>query len=222
MEKLTRNNLIYGGIAALFGFLIILSPWLVWTSYKVMFPAGLLKSFSLIPSEWADGSWLFYDLLPILSWLPVFGGILVLVGVGIFFLELKIGKTLIKVGYILAIVMFGLFLAFILLFVWAETFGIDLNFLGIPIVILADFTMPPSLNGAGGWVCIVSAIGAAIINGKLKIPEYEEFLDEFVGLKDEVIKVHEKKIIKGSRKCPKCTNTVPGEQLFCEQCGHYF
>lgn len=222
MEKLTRNNIIFGSITAVFGLLIILSPWLIWTSYKVMFPPGLLKSFSLIPSGFADGSWIFYDLLPILSYLPVIGGVLILVGVGIFFLEVKMYNTLIKYGYILAIVMFGIFVAFILIFVLAESFPIDLSLIGIPITILADFTQPPSLNGVGGWLCIVPAVGVAILKGRLKMQEYEEFLDEFVGLKQEEIKVHEKKVIKGSRKCPKCTNTVPGEQLFCEQCGHYF
>ncbi len=187
-----------------------------------MEPAGLLKFFSLIPSDFSDGPWIFYGLLPVISWLPVFGGIIVLGGLGLFFLEIKTGKTLITIGYILALVMFGLFAAFVLLFFIAETIGLNLSFIGIPVTILADFAMPPSFNGVGGWICIISAIGTGILNRKLKMPQYEEYLDEIMGIKEEKIEVHKKQVIKGSRKCPKCSNAVPGEQLFCEQCGYYF
>ncbi|MHA1785974.1 MAG: zinc ribbon domain-containing protein [Candidatus Helarchaeota archaeon] len=222
MDKLLRNNLIYAGLMGIFGILILISPWMVWTVYKVMNPPGLLKSFSLIPSDFADAAWLFYDLLPIMSWLPVFGAILLFVGVGIFFLELGTYKTLFKIGHILNIIMFIIFLGFVLLFVMAELFTIDLSMIGIPIQIQADFTQPPTFNGPGGWMLIISAIGAIIVGSKLKIPEYEEYLDEFKGIKDEDIRVLKKKVVAGVKVCPKCGNRVSSEQLFCSQCGRYF
>ena len=222
MERQTLYNLICTGVIILFGTFITLSPWLAWTSYKVMNPAGLLKSFSLLPSNWADDPWLFYDLLPIVSWLPVLAGILIFVGLGLFWLEVSLYKTLFKFGCILAILMFGLFVAFILLFVMAEIFPIDLSFIGIPVTILADFTQPPALNEMGGWFLISSVIGIVVSAHFLKLTEYEEFLEEFKGLKEEEIKVHEKKIQKGTKKCPKCGARVSTEQLFCSQCGQYF
>ncbi|NHI91528.1 MAG: zinc ribbon domain-containing protein [Candidatus Lokiarchaeota archaeon] len=222
MERQTIKNLIGTGFVVLFGALIILSPWMVWTSYKVMNPAGLLKSFSLIPSDFADDPWLFYDLLPIISWLPIFAGILILVGIGVFWLELGFYKTLFKFGYILAFIMFGLFVGFIMLFIFAENFPIDLSFIGLPVTILADFTQPPTLNGIGSWMLFCSVVGAFIAARFLKVPEYEEFLEEFRGLKEEEIKVHKKKAAAGTRICPKCKSSVPVEQLFCSQCGNYF
>ena len=187
-----------------------------------MNPAGLLKSFSLLPSDWANDPWLFYDLIPILSWLPIFAGILILVGVALFWLEVGFWSTLFKIGYILAIVMFGIFVAFILLFVLAEMMSIDLSFIGIPITILADFTQPPSLNEYGGWILISSVAAVAITAHFMKVPEYDEFLEEFKGLKEEEIRVHKKKVQAGTRQCSKCGARVPMEQLFCSQCGQYF
>ena len=101
MEKLTRNNLIYGGIIALFAVLLILSSWQIWTIYETIWPMPpftLTRSFSLLPSAFSDEAWLFYDTLPILSWLNIFGGICILVGVPLFFMEVKMYKTLIMVG----------------------------------------------------------------------------------------------------------------------------
>ncbi|MHA1146497.1 MAG: zinc ribbon domain-containing protein [Candidatus Helarchaeota archaeon] len=223
-----KRLLILTGIVVPLSFLVILSPFMPWEGYTTI--THIYKVFTLIPSPLGDAAWIFYDipLLSIISYLPLIGGLIVLIGFLVYLLEFKIGRTILLLGALVGILAYVFYvliwgLPMLLITVFGQAFAqLMLSMIGFALTFtFTDKSFIPNFYGA--YVCLIPCIVLFVSRFFMKMPEYDESLEEFKGFAEKDMKTpyEAKKAEVGTIFCPTCGASVKSEELFCKECGTY-
>ncbi len=212
-----HNQIIYHLIVGLCSFLIILSNFLPWDTYLTMnslliwYLSGI---FIPIVKTFSPLNWVWSDIVPFLSFFPLFGGLLLLIGLIFYLLEYKYGKRLMAGGAIIAILIYALY---ILLF-WLIPKIMEAAGVGY-LIWLEEYRIP---NEFGAYFCLIPGIAVIPFLFLIKLPEIKE--EEPMALKTPKIAVPYKKTkpIKGKKFCSNCGAIIKEDSVFCNQCGTYF
>ncbi|NVM02170.1 MAG: zinc ribbon domain-containing protein [Candidatus Helarchaeota archaeon] len=212
-----RTQIMYHLLLALFSCLIILSNFLPWDTYLTMNSLLIwLQTDIFIPIEktFSPLTWVWSDIIPVLSFFPLFGGLLVLMGLVFYLLEYSYGKKLMAGGAIIAILIYSLYiLMFWLIPKIMEAAGVGF------LIWLEEYRIP---NEFGAYFCLLPGIASIPFIVLIKLPEIKE--EEPMALKKMKVAVPYKKSkpAKGKKFCSNCGAIIKEDSVFCNQCGTYF
>jgi hypothetical protein len=159
-------------------------------------------------SGWVYVSWQdsFFSFLSPLTYLPMMAGVVGIAGALGLLGSVRASKLLNLVAFILALLAYGLFILFHALF-------------GL---IVGSAMLIPNLPGA--YLCLVSGILLLICSYSLKSSKVEGHAMEnkqYYAIGGETPTPSPTTAKAPTIKCPKCGALIPGDQLFCENCGQY-
>ncbi len=211
-----KHQIIYYLILGLLSFLMMLSNFLPWDTYITMNSLFLMQAtgtFIPIIKTFTPLNWVWSDIVPFLSYLPLIGGILLLVGMVFYLLEYAYGKKIMAFGPLSSILIYALYiLLFWLIPVITELAGITFAF-------LEEFRIP---NEVGAYLCLLSGIISIPFILLVRLPEIEEPEPEALKIAKVAVPWKKAQPKKGEVFCPHCGAVVKAGTPFCNECGTYF
>ncbi|MHA1298323.1 MAG: zinc ribbon domain-containing protein [Candidatus Helarchaeota archaeon] len=217
-ENNRKKQVIYYIILIICAIFIMLSTIAPWDSYYTMdsfFIWSFTGVFIPVRKTFTPLNWVWSDLLPFLSYMPLFSGIILVIGIIFYIMEYQYGKNLMITGAALGIVSYVLYpLIFWIIPTLMQAFGVG------NITWLEGLRIP---NEYGAYLCLISAIIAVPFSILVKMPELgrEEEPEAFV-IKEVAVPWKKSKPKKGEMFCSQCGAVIKEGTAFCNQCGTYF
>ncbi|MHA1378247.1 MAG: zinc ribbon domain-containing protein [Candidatus Helarchaeota archaeon] len=212
-----KKQSIYYTLLVILGFFMILSNFLSWDTYITMNTALIyLFSGQVIPivKTFTPLTWVWSDLLPFLSYVPLLAGLFLLIGEIFYFLEYKSGKKIMVLSPVFSILIYSLYV--IIFWMIPELYK---AFSGGGIMFWLEGLRIP--NEIGAYLCLIPGILSIPFIALIQMPEIEE--EEPEALKELKVAVPWKKgkQKKGEQFCAQCGALIKEGEAFCNQCGTY-